>query len=288
MTLTVARQQMSLPAMTLPGGQLVAMQEVMQPRSKTMISHTAPSCLCRLTFLETLILGLASVLTLLVVPAILSGKNLSAQTLAPQGTKPVRQQKAAAQPAELQPPTPEAIAMRRPATVSPADQPPNPARVSSDARGLEIEASNSSLNRILQQVAADTGAKLEGLAQDQRVFGTYGPGPRSDVLLKLLDGSGYNVLIISGRDSDAPLEIVLSARLSASPQTSANNQNRGLEQPEPEPQRAYSSEPPRPQPVQNPFGNGEPPRDPMQLMQEILQRQQKIDQQQDQQNNSQQ
>jgi hypothetical protein len=160
--------------------------------------------------------------------------------------------------------------------------------VSSDARGLEIEASNSSLNRILQQVAADTGAKLEGLAQDQRVFGTYGPGPRSDVLLKLLDGSGYNVLIISGRDSDAPLEIVLSARLSASPQTAANNQNRGLDQPEPEPQRAYSSEPPRPQPVQNPFGNGEPPRDPMQLMQEILQRQQKIDQQQDQQNNPQQ
>ena len=288
MTLTVARQQMSLPAMTLPGGQLVAMQEVMQPRSKTMISHTAPSCLCRQTFLETLLLGLASVLTLLVVPAILSGKNLSAQTLAPQGTKPARQQKAAAQPAELQPPTPEAIAMRRPATVSPADQPPNPARVSSDARGLEIEASNSSLNRILQQVAADTGAKLEGLAQDQRVFGTYGPGPRSDVLLKLLDGSGYNVLIISGRDSDAPLEIVLSARLSASPQTAANNQNRGLDQPEPEPQRVYSSEPPRPQPVQNPFGNGEPPRDPMQLMQEILQRQQKIDQQQDQQNNPQQ
>ncbi len=42
----------------------------------------------------------------------------------------------------------------------------------------------------------------------------------------------------------------------------------------------YPPEPPRPQPIQNPFGNGEPPRDPLQFMQEILQRQQKIDQQQ--------
>ena len=43
-----------------------------------------------------------------------------------------------------------------------------------DSRGLEIEAYNSSLNQILRQVAADTGAKLEGLTQDQRVFGSYG------------------------------------------------------------------------------------------------------------------
>ena len=284
--LIVARQQMSLSAITLPVEHLIAVQEVMQLRSKPMIPHTAPSCVCRQKFLEKLILGPASVLTLLIVLAILSGKTLPAQTLVPQGTKPAQQQKAAAQPAQLQPPTPEAIAVQ-PAPVSPANQPPNPARVSSDTRGLKIEASNSSLNRILQQVAADTGAKLEGLAQDQRVFGTYGPGPRSDVLLKLLDGSGYNVLIISGRESDAPFEIILSARLSTSPRTAANNQNRSSEQPEPEPQQAYSSEP-RPQPVQNPFGNGEPPRDPMQLMQEILQRQQKIDQQQEQQNNPQQ
>jgi hypothetical protein len=35
--------------------------------------------------------------------------------------------------------------------------------VSWDSCGLEIEASNSSLNQILYQVAADAGAKLEGL-----------------------------------------------------------------------------------------------------------------------------
>jgi hypothetical protein len=188
----------------------------------------------------------------------------------------------------------EAIAARPPASpapIWPANQPPNQARVSWDSRGLEIEASNSSLNQILHQVAADTGAKLEGVTQDQRVFGSYGPGPGSDVLWKLLDGSGYNVLMIGGRDSDAPLEIVLSARSAASPQTVANNQNRSnSEQLEPEPQPNSPPEPPRPQPIQNPFGNGDPPRDSLQFMQEILQRQQQIDQkqqQQDQQNNPQ-
>jgi hypothetical protein len=125
---------------------------------------------------------------------------------------------------------------------------------------------------------------LEGLTQDQHVFGSYDPGSKSDVLLELLDGSGYNVLIIGGRDADTPLEIVLSARSPANPQKAASNQNRSNSQPEPEPQPNYPPEPPRPQPTQNPFGNGEPPRDPMQFMQEILQRQQKIDQQQLQQN----
>jgi hypothetical protein len=278
--LTVSRQQ-------------IAMQQVMQPRPKTMNPPPASSRLRRQGSLETLVLGLAfSILALLAVPAILGGKNLPAQTQAPQATKPASTQRQ---------PAPEAIAAQpsvSPAPISPANQLPNQARVSWDSRGLEIEASNSSLNQILHQIAADTGAKLEGLTQDQRVFGSYGPGPGSDVLLKLLDGSGYNVLIIGGRDAYTPLEIVLSARSPAGPQTAANNQNRSNskndqagKQPEPEPQPPYSPEPPRPQPNQSPFANGEPPPDPLQFMQEILERQQKIDQQQqqqqDQQNNPQ-
>ena len=31
---------------------------------------------------------------------------------------------------------------------------------------------------------------------DQRVFGTYGRGPARDVIAQLLDGSGYDVLMI--------------------------------------------------------------------------------------------
>ena len=303
--LTVARQQ-------------IAMEQMMQPRPKTMNPQPAPSRLRRRRFLETLLLGpTLSVFALLVVLAILDGKNLPAQTNAPQASKPAQQQKVtteAAQPrrhaathardaSTQRRPAPEAIAARPPAPLAPlwpANQPPNQARVSWDSRGLEIEASNSSLSQILHQIAADTGAKLEGLTPDQRVFGSYGPGPRSDVLLKLLDGSGYNVLMIGGRDAATPLEIVLSARLPASPQTATNNQNRGNsvddeagKQLKPELQPNYPSEPPRPQPIQNPFASGGPPRDPQEFMQEILQRQQKIDQQQeqkqqDQQNNPQQ
>ncbi len=53
--------------------------------------------------------------------------------------------------------------------------------------------------------------KLEGMDQDQRIFGTYGPGPARDVLSQLLDGSGYNVLMIGDRGQGTPRRIVLSA-----------------------------------------------------------------------------
>lgn len=290
--LTVARQQMILPVMTLLGRKQSAMQQVMQPRPMTMNCQPLLSRQRRQGFIETLVFGLApSVLALLVVPAILGRKNLLAQTHAPHATKSALQQKAAepAQPRRTATETTATPPPASPAPILPANRPPNRARVSWNSRGLEIEASNSSLNQILRQVAADTGAKLEGLTQDQRVFGSYGPGPGSDVLWQLLDGSGYNMLMIGGHDTDAPLKIVLSARLPASPQMAANNQNRSdSEQLEPGPQPDYPPEPPRPQPIQNPFGNGEPPRDQLQFMQEILQRQQQIDQQQQQQRQDQQ
>jgi hypothetical protein len=234
-----------------------------------------------------LVFGLApSVLALLVVFAILGGKNLPAQTHGQQATKPT-QQEAVAEPTQPGPPASEAIVARPPASpnpIWPANQ-PNQARVSWDSRGLVIEAFNSSLNQILHQVAADTSAKLEGLTQDQRIFGSYGPGPVSDVLWKLLEGFGYNVLIVGGRDAGAPLEIVLSARSPASVQTAANSQNRSNSEDD-EADKQQQPEPPGPQPVQNPFDNGEPPRDPAKFMQEILQRQQKIDQQQQNQQNN--
>jgi hypothetical protein len=165
---TVARQQ-------------IAMQQVLQPRPKTMNPQPAPSRLRRQGFLETLVLGLApSVLALLIVLAILSGTNLPAQSQAPQATKSAQQQKAA-EPVQPWPPAPEVIAERPPASpapIWPASQPPNQARVSWDSRGLEIEAFNSSLNQILHQVAADTGAKLEGLTPGSARLRQIQPRPR--------------------------------------------------------------------------------------------------------------
>jgi hypothetical protein len=253
--LTVAREQN-------------AMQQVLRKRPKTMNPQSAPS-----------------VLALLIVLAIPGGTNLPAQSQSPQAAKSARQQKADA-PAQPRPPAPEVMAERPPASsapVWPTSQAPNQARVSWDSHGLEIEAFNSSLNQILHQVAADTGAKLEGLTRDQRVFGSYGPGPWSDVLWKLLEGSGYNVLLVGGRDVDAPCEIVLSARSPASRQTAANNLNTSdSEDADPPP------EPPRPPPMKTPFGNGDSgsPETQQQIMQDILERQQKIDQQQQKQQNN--
>jgi hypothetical protein len=68
-------------------------------------------------------------------------------------------------------------------------------------------------------------------------------------------------------------------------QSPASKDNEAGEQLEPEPQPDSPPETPHPQPIQNPFDNGETPLDPLQFMQEILQRQQKIDQQQNPQNN---
>jgi hypothetical protein len=274
-----------------------------------------------------LVRGVAlSVLALLAAPAIVGGKSLRAQNNAPQSADPAQRQKTVAKPAKPtrraaahapvapieQRPAPEVMAIPVPAQTAPAppvpiwpaNQPPNQAKVSWDGRGLEIEAFNSSLDQILQQVAADTGAKLEGLSQDQRmgdqrvflegltrdqrIFGTYGPGPARDVLSKLLEGFGYNVLMIGGRDADAPLEVVFLASSPTSPQPVANNQNRG----NPEDDDADPPpEPPHPPPMETPFGNGDSgkPESPQQIMQDILERQQKIDQQpKDQQNNPQQ
>jgi hypothetical protein len=61
---------------------------------------------------------------------------------------------------------------------------------------FEHFATNSSLQQILSDVSTATGVKVEGTPGDQRVYGSYGPAPARDVLSQLLDGSGYNVLMI--------------------------------------------------------------------------------------------
>ena len=89
---------------------------------------------------------------------------------------------------------------------------PNNATVTWDSRGLRIEASNSSLQQILRDVSVNTGAKIEGLGQDQRVYGSYGPGQARDVLYQLLQGSGYNILLAGDLGQGTPRQIFLSPR----------------------------------------------------------------------------
>ena len=94
----------------------------------------------------------------------------------------------------------------------PINDHPAPATISWDSSGLRINAANSSLRQILADVATATGAKVEGLGSDERVYGDYGPGPVRDVLSQLLQGSSYNILMLGDQAQGEPLQIVLSAR----------------------------------------------------------------------------
>jgi hypothetical protein len=146
-----------------------------------------------------------------------------------------------------------------------------------DSRGLLVVASNSSLEQILKEVSLETGVKVEGMDADQRIFGTYGPGPARDVISQLLDGSGYDVLMIGDRGEGTPRRIVLTARSGiAGAQNTANkaatppsNDTTDADQPPPEPQ----AEPEPPQPEQNGAAPPVPVRTPQQIMQEIQERQ---------------
>lgn len=104
----------------------------------------------------------------------------------------------------------------------PANDPPKNPYISWDSNGLRIEANNSSLQTILNAITAQTGVKVEGLEKDQRIFGVYGPGRARDVLGQLLDGTGYNVLMVGEQAPGTPRQIVLSAKTEA-PLNSTDN-----------------------------------------------------------------
>ena len=179
----------------------------------------------------------------------------------------------------------------------PANEKPNNAVVEWNSQGLRIQASNSSLDQILKDVATATGTKVSGLGADERIYGTYGPGPATQVISQLLDGSGYNVLMIGEQGQGTPRQIVLSKQPTgpapAPGNSSGQSEDSGAnseveEQPQPPPPPQPQPQPQMP-PAQNPSGFGPPvpqPRTPQQILQEMQQRQRQIEQQQQQQQNN--
>lgn len=85
------------------------------------------------------------------------------------------------------------------------------ARVVWSAGLLEITADNSSLNQILREICRETGMKITGGVTDERVFGKYGPGAPAEILMRLLDGTGSNVLLRETA-SKTPAELILTPR----------------------------------------------------------------------------
>jgi len=157
----------------------------------------------------------------------------------------------------------------------PAKSQPAAATIVWDSQGLRVDAANSSLSQILREISTDTGAKLEGPTPgDVRVFGTYGPGPANDVISQLLNGTGFNVLMVGDQGSGAPRQIVLSSAPSGpAPQNNArmpNNQSEEDYEPEP---------PPQPEPQQINGGFVPPQPQNQQQMQEMQMRQEQLQQQ---------
>jgi hypothetical protein len=117
---------------------------------------------------------------------------------------------------------------------------------------------------------------VEGFDADQRIFGVYGPGPARDVLSQLLQGSGYNVLLVGEQGQGTPREIVLSARHAGSTIQAANTVPANASD-----EDVDTEEPPQPQPgrpaIPPGMAPGGPARTPQQMQemqQQILQRQQ--------------
>jgi hypothetical protein len=161
----------------------------------------------------------------------------------------------------------------------PANDRPAAASVLWNSQGLSITASNSSLQQILKDVSTATGAKVEGLGTDERVFGSFGPGQARDVISRLLEGSGYNVLMIGDQGPGVPRQIVLTTRQAGGAQPAANNN-----QPPPSDEDADTDDQPQPAapvtpaPIRPVFNPGGQARSPQQMMQDMQQRQQQMQQ----------
>lgn len=190
-------------------------------------------------------------------------------------------------------PEPVPVVETRPPDPPPPDWPANakaqPATVGWDGRQLSVAAANSSLRQVLQDISSATGVKVDGAGSDQRIYGSFGPGTARDVLSQILEGSGYNVLMIGDQGQGTPRELVLTAKAGHAgapqrqPGVSQPNQNGDDEAPEDIEPQEQQPEPVIPQrPVGLPQQQPGQARTPQQILQEMQQRQLQQQQQQQQ------
>jgi hypothetical protein len=149
--------------------------------------------------------------------------------------------------------------------------PAKPAQVQFSGGALSIQADNSSLQAILQLLSSQSGMQIQGLGQDERVFGNFGPGTPREVLSDLLNGTPYNLLMVGDLTNGAPRQLILSpassgAAPSAGPSAPA--------QPQPDEQAADDEasqppQPPRPSEVPQPGTSSQTIKTPQQLFEEL-------------------
>ena len=188
---------------------------------------------------------------------------------------------AAPVPAPQIPPVSVASAAAPPSLL---DKPAEPPHIDLSAGRLTIHADNSSLADILHRLTSDSGMTVDGLGADQRIFGSYGPGDPQEVLSTLLDGSGYNVVMVGRTETGTPRQISLTPRSAALPAGGPNRpQQIAQDEDNDDEVQGPPVEPPgAPQPPQeSPQPNNV--RTPQQMLQELQQmRQRQLEQQQQQ------
>jgi hypothetical protein len=84
---------------------------------------------------------------------------------------------------------------------------------------LSIQATGATLSEVLFQVQKQTGAEIaipSGTEQD-RVAANFGPGPASEVLSELLNGSGLNFVVVGSESDPKALRSVILTRKSGAP-----------------------------------------------------------------------
>lgn len=149
--------------------------------------------------------------TLSLTLALLVPAALAAQT--PSQTPPQTLPRTLVRSGQSHPPAPlHAQIAPPPAPDWPINDQPRPAAISWNKQELRIDATNASLQQIMTDVASATGASVDGLNKDERIFGDYGPAPARDVLAQLLQGTGYNIVMVGDQGQGAPRQIILSAR----------------------------------------------------------------------------
>ena len=108
---------------------------------------------------------------------------------------------AAAAPAEVRPIVPS----------TPANSPPQPPQVTFQNGLLSIHAENSTLADVLTDIRRKTGTQIQVPpgASTQRVVVQEGPAPVRDVLVALLQGSGFDYIILGSPQDPAVVQRVL-------------------------------------------------------------------------------
>lgn len=254
-------------------------------------TYLRASCGRRPHAMMAMLAATACLIALVAPGALLQAQNPAPSTVQPdsqlphpaqipaQGNSLAKPSPSTLAPAAAQSPAPEA-----PKPDWPVNDKPIPAKVTWDSHGLTIEANNSSLDEILRDVSIATGAKVDGKVGDERVFGSYGPASARDVIKQLLDGTAYNVLMVGDQGEGTPRQITLSNRPTGPAVPAANSQNSEDEVEYEQPAVPIPGVPT----VHNAFpGQGMPPEQNQQQMEErraeMEQRQEQMRQQQEQQ-----